>query len=249
MARRSNPLALAVLTLLDERPMHPYEMSTTLKERHKGDSIRLNYGSLYSIVEALRRGGLIDAQETSREGRRPERTVYAITPAGRVEVVDWLSDLVSTPRKEFTHFQAALSLIGALPPNEALRLLELRLHHLELTVQSRRAVRASVGDFPEIFMIEDDFELALLDAETAYVRRLVARIRSGELGGLDGWRRLHELRAKNLTPDEIDDALDREFPRSFMTSTRPETPAADPAGFEAPTDHEHPADPKRSRSD
>jgi DNA-binding PadR family transcriptional regulator len=242
MARRSNPLALAVLTLLDERPMHPYEMSTTLRERHKGDSIRLNYGSLYSVVETLRRGGLIDAQETTREGRRPERTVYAITPTGQIELVDWLSDLVSTPRKEFTHFQAALSLLGALPPHEAVRLLELRLHHLEITLDSRRAVRTSVGDFPEIFMIEDDFELSLLDAETAYVRRLVARIRSGELGGLDGWRRLHELRAKDLSPDEIDDALDREFPRSFMTAPRPETPAAEPAGLASP------ADPKGSAS-
>jgi DNA-binding PadR family transcriptional regulator len=236
MARRTNPLALAVLTLLDERPMHPYEMSTTLRERHKGDSIRLNYGSLYSVVETLRRGGLIEAQETTREGRRPERTVYAVTPAGRIELVDWLSDLVSTPRKEFTHFQAALSLIGAIPPHEALRLLELRLHHLQLTLESRRAVRASVGDFPEIFMIEDDFEFALLDAETSYVRRLVGRIRSGELGGLGAWRRLHELRAKDLTPDEIDETLDREFPRTFMSATRPEVSAADPAGLVDPTE-------------
>ena len=39
----SNPLALAVLACLWERPMYPYEMTTTLRERGKEDSIRLNF--------------------------------------------------------------------------------------------------------------------------------------------------------------------------------------------------------------
>jgi len=213
MARRSsNPLALAVLTLLDERPMHPYEMSTTLRERRKGDSIRLNYGSLYAVVESMRRTGVIEAVETSRSGRRPERTVYAITPAGRTQLVDWLSELISTPSKEFTRFEAALSLLGALPPDEALRLLELRLQTQRLDLQSRRALRDSIGDFPEIFLIEDDYELALLGAELGFLERLVGRLRTGELGGLKGWCRLHELRAQDLSPAEIDAALAAEFP-------------------------------------
>ena len=55
MTRRrvSNPLALAVLACLTERPMHPYEISTTLRTRGKEQSIKLNYGSLYAVVEAL----------------------------------------------------------------------------------------------------------------------------------------------------------------------------------------------------
>lgn len=223
MARRSsNPLALAVLTLLDERPMHPYEMSTTLRERRKGDSIRLNYGSLYSVVESLRRNGLIEAHETTRDGRRPERTVYAITAPGRAELADWLSDLVSTPKKEFTQFEAALSLIGALPPDQALRLLEVRSQTLQVQLHSQRVMRESVGDFPEIFLIEGDYGMALLEAEVAFVRRLVARMRTGELGGVDAWRRLHELRRDGLAPEEIDQTLEKEFPQSFMSGTLPE---------------------------
>src|SRR5262249_39753389 len=49
----SNPLALAVLALLFERPMHPYEMGVILKQRHKEDSIKLRYGSLYTVIELL----------------------------------------------------------------------------------------------------------------------------------------------------------------------------------------------------
>src|SRR5688500_7230899 len=106
----ANPLALAVLALLAYKPMHPYEMSSTLRERAKEQSIKLNYGSLYSVVDSLVWHKLIDVQETVREGRRPERTIYAITVPGRIELVDWLSELLSIPVKEYLQFEAALSL-------------------------------------------------------------------------------------------------------------------------------------------
>ena len=94
MARnRSNPLALAVLICLYERSMHPYEVATTLRQRHKDDSVRLNYGSLYAVAGSLERRGLIAAEGTARAGRLPERTVYRITDAGRLEAHDWLADL------------------------------------------------------------------------------------------------------------------------------------------------------------
>ena len=136
MAKRkmSNPLALAVLSLLIERPMHPYEMSSTMRERVKEESIKLNYGSLYSVVDSLVKHGLIEVHETVREGRRPERTVYAITDAGRTELVDWLSELLSIPVKEFTQFEAALSLMACLPPDEVSRLLHTRRNRLEAEI-------------------------------------------------------------------------------------------------------------------
>jgi DNA-binding PadR family transcriptional regulator len=74
--RRSNPLALAVLVLLYERPMHPHEMAATLRERHKEESIKLRYGSLYTVIGILESAELIRAKKTSRQGNRPERTVY-----------------------------------------------------------------------------------------------------------------------------------------------------------------------------
>ena len=83
--RPGNPLALAVLALLFERHMHPYEMAATLKQRHKHESIKLRYGSLYTVIDALLARGYIAAQETTRDGRRPERTVYALTEAGNDE--------------------------------------------------------------------------------------------------------------------------------------------------------------------
>ncbi len=118
--RRGNPLALAVLACLTERPMHPYEMAATMRTRGQDASIRLNYGSLYGVVETLLKRGLIEEQEVVREGRRPERTVYRITDDGRTEVDEWMAELLGTSAKEFPQFEAGLSLMGVLPPDRVL---------------------------------------------------------------------------------------------------------------------------------
>src|SRR5258708_37356005 len=109
MTRRkvNNPLALAVLACLFERPMHPYEIASTLRERGKDQSIKLNYGSLYTVVDALQQHRLIVAHETEREGRRPERTISRLTHAGPRELIDWVIALLTTPANEFTRFAAA----------------------------------------------------------------------------------------------------------------------------------------------
>ena len=111
---RSNPLALAVLICLAERPMHPYEVATMLRQRQKHESVRLNYGSLYAVVASLEKRGLITPQETRRSGRLPERTVYWITDAGRIEVHDWLTDLLSTPGQGLHQFRSG-SVVPARP--------------------------------------------------------------------------------------------------------------------------------------
>jgi DNA-binding PadR family transcriptional regulator len=209
-------LALAVLVLLTERPMHPYEMSTTLRERHKEDSIKLNYGTLYSVVASLQKYGLIAVQETVREGNRPERTIYAITEAGREKMAGWLSGLISTPAREFTGFEAALSLMAALPPDEVARLLDIRLSSLQAKLRSLKAVLGGLGpSFPRIFTIEVEFQNALLAAETDFVRSLLHELKTDQLSGAKFWRRMHELRATNASPQQIDEALRAEFAADF----------------------------------
>jgi DNA-binding PadR family transcriptional regulator len=211
--RLSNPLALAVLVLLIERPMHPYEMSTTLHERRKQDNIKLNFGSLYSVVASLEKRGLVEVADVEQEGNRPVRTIYRVTPEGEETAIAWLSDLVALPRKEYLAFEAALSLIGALAPNEAARLLELRLRNLEVERSADDGVRAAIPPgFPRVFLIESDYLRALREAEITFVRELVAEMAAGEVGGMDTWRRMHELRAEGRTPDEIGAQLAAEFP-------------------------------------
>lgn len=216
-SRPSNPLALAVLVLLYERPMHPYQMSATLKERRKEDSIKINYGSLYSVVESLTKHGLIEARESAREGNRPERTIYAITGDGEREMISWLSTLLSDPVKEYPQFEAALSLMMALRPEQATELLERRLVNQRAALDTCRdqVNRAYAIGMPRVFGVEHEFEVALLAAEVDFLARLLDDIRDGSFSGLAGWQRMHELRAEGMTRDEIEQTLFTEFKEDF----------------------------------
>jgi DNA-binding PadR family transcriptional regulator len=202
MTRRkiSNPLALAVLACLYERPMHPYEMATTLRARHKDQSVKLNYGSLYSVVEALQRAGLIETQETTREGRRPQRTIYRVTDTGIHELLDWLGELVSTPVKEYTQFEAGLSFLPVLAPAEALTLLGTRVTRLDMELTGRRSVHARLEEqVPRLFSVEYEYKTMLLEAELAWLRRLIVDIESGALGGSEFWAEIHS----GETPESV----------------------------------------------
>jgi DNA-binding PadR family transcriptional regulator len=212
----SNPLALAVLALLFERPMHPYEMAATLKQRRKEDSIKLRYGSLYTVIDLLLARDLITARETQRAGRRPERTVYALTVPGYDALRDWMRDLLRDPVKEYPQFEAGLCLLPVLPPAEAVALLRERALRLTGTAAQMQAQIAEVlgqdlatvagtqpmppglagQKFPPLFLVEAEYRLALIKTELAFVSELVRRIVEEGWGPVGLWRDVQAAAAK-----------------------------------------------------
>ncbi|MEQ4723336.1 MULTISPECIES: PadR family transcriptional regulator [unclassified Nonomuraea] len=171
----TNPLALAVLAELMVEPMHPYEIGRRLKGHDTDQSIKYNQGSLYMVVKQLTKAGFIASQETVRDTLRPERTVYALTEKGRHELFDWLSDLVAQPVNDYPQFGVALSLMSVLPPAESVRLLTQRLERLNNQAEQIRKSRHSAGNDGVlwVFLIDDDFRLALLEAERQFVAELI----------------------------------------------------------------------------
>src|SRR5215218_5029444 len=175
------------MAFLYERPMHAYEMVTLMRERGKHESVRLRYSSLYSVVSAMEREGLISPRETVREGKRPERTIYEITDAGREEFLAWLRELLREPVKEYTQFAAGLSFLPGLPPEEATALLEERVGRLEIETGEMRSQIDDAREqykLPRLFVVESEHELMLREAELGWVRGLIEDMRAGELGSL-----------------------------------------------------------------
>jgi DNA-binding PadR family transcriptional regulator len=185
---------MAVLVSLYERPMHPYEVAQTLRERAKQESVRLNYGSLYAVVDSLEKRGMIKATETVRKGKRPERTVYEITDEGSREMVDWLTELIAVPIKEYPQFMAGLSFLAALHPDDALRALRERAEVLAIKLAglSGSIKAASAAGLARLFELEAEYEEGQLAAELRFVKKLINDIETKALGGIDMWTAFHD---------------------------------------------------------
>jgi DNA-binding PadR family transcriptional regulator len=170
-----NPLALAVLAELLLGPQHPYEIGRRLKEHGKDRNIKYNRGSLYMVVEQLRKAGFVSGQETVRDTPRPERTVYALTDAGREEFYAWMRELVAEPVHEYPQFGVALSLLSVIAPAEAAELLRRRLTALaEEAGEIRATVKAAAdGGLLWVFLVEEEYRLALVEAESRFVTGLI----------------------------------------------------------------------------
>lgn len=200
--RSLTPLAVAVLNLLVERPMHPYEMRVLMRDRGHQRVVRLTGPSVYDTIERLCGLGLAKAGETNREGRRPERTIYRITPAGRSAIREWVRDALTEPIPEYPRFAVALAFAAAIVVpdgvapteltaeaveagrREVISLLEQRARGLEAEIAANGArIEAALArpNLPRIFLIEDEYRQAMRHAELDWVRQLASDIQHGDV--------------------------------------------------------------------
>jgi DNA-binding PadR family transcriptional regulator len=206
-----NLMALAVLSTVIQKPMHRYEIASVMRARGKDQDMDIKWGSLYTVVQNLAKHGFLEVVGTSRQGARPERTVYQITEAGRQEMLDWTRELLSTPEPEHPKFAAGLSAQAILSPDEVVTLLGMRLGRLEESIAARRAaITEHLKEVPRLFLVEDEFAVAMVEAEADWVRALLAELTSETFPDLTTWRAIHggdmppeliELSERGLTGD------------------------------------------------
>jgi len=173
---------IAVLALLREAPMHPYQMQRLLKQRHKDELLVLKRGSLYHAINRLLDAGLIAAGKVERDGKRPERTTYRITPEGRAALKRMLEQMIAVPRRESSEFMAALSFLPHLEPAGAIAKLTERAQRLEEETGSHSAdLKAAAQHVPRLHLIESEYLIAMQRAELKWVRQLLSELTSREL--------------------------------------------------------------------
>ncbi|BDH58819.1 hypothetical protein MTP03_37580 [Tsukamurella sp. PLM1] len=148
MGRALSPLAIAALALLIERDMHPYEMFTTMVERHEELVVKLRAGSLYHAVKRLADDALVVAVGTERDGNRPERTTYAITERGRERLRSTVAGMLAGPTEEYPQFPLAIAEAHNLDRGLVLDLLRSRLAQLEAQLVAMRDGLARLSDGP-----------------------------------------------------------------------------------------------------
>jgi DNA-binding PadR family transcriptional regulator len=202
----ANLMALAVLATVAQRPMHRYQMASVMRARGKDRDMDIKWGSLYTVVQNLEKNGYLEPIGVTRHGARPERTVYRITDAGRDELVAWTRELIAEPEAEHTRFVAGLSVLAVLTPQDVIDLLRRRLERLTRSVVERTAQLEEASDVPRLFLIEDEYRIAMTRAEADWTRSLLDELSAGTFPNLDAWRSWHET---GYIPTEFTELAER----------------------------------------
>ncbi|MBJ7604241.1 MAG: PadR family transcriptional regulator [Candidatus Dormibacteraeota bacterium] len=183
-------LGLAVMGLLHESPMHPYEVVGHMRRRHLDQHIKLNFGSLYHTFDKLERQGLVEAREVNREGRRPERTVYRLTPDGRRRFAERLVRMLRQPEAVYSDFEGALAFLYRLPKEQVVDILRQRADALDAEWGETGAQLKWLTDsgLSRLSVVEMEFGQDRRQSQAGWCRRLAAEIESGELEWSAGWK-------------------------------------------------------------
>jgi hypothetical protein len=93
-----------------------------------------------------------------------------------------MHDMLATPSKDFPEFPAALAFLPLLEPGDAAAQLEARAAGLERELARLADGLAATADFlPRIFVIEDEYRVALVRTELGWVTSLAGELRDGRL--------------------------------------------------------------------
>lgn len=179
--------AVVVLAVLDRRPMHPYQVHQTLVRHGDTRLLKVSLGSVYHGVERLERDGLVEAMSTEREGRRPERTTYRITAAGRTVLRTRVRSLLGDDHPAYPLFSVGLAEAPTLDRDTVLAELERRREreagHLAALAASHDG--AVAHGLPRRYLLDVDHDRAMLEQEVAWLDRTITDLRTGELSWSD----------------------------------------------------------------
>lgn len=195
---KSSSLGLIVLWQLFQGPMHVYRMQKMFETQGKDRVVNLrSRASLYQTLERLERHGLVEVHETRRAEGYPDRVVYAITDAGRDVARQWLREMLHDTEGEYPEFIAALSILFGLEPDDARAELELRAEKLQAALDAtERGLAAADTGLPRLFLLEEEYRKAMLEAELSWLGGVVDDLREGRLTWSEEW--LRELADKFL---------------------------------------------------
>jgi DNA-binding PadR family transcriptional regulator len=183
MSAQLTPLAIAALGLLNERPMHPYEMYQLLITRTEDRLVKVRPGSLYHTIDRMTLEGHIEPVGTDREGNRPERTTYRITESGQLALSERITEIIASPVNEYPEFPLGVAEAHNLSKGVLVELLGRRrvqlISDLDRLSGGLTDVRAKA--VPQKFWLDITYQKAMVSAEIAWLDGLVKDLESGTL--------------------------------------------------------------------
>lgn len=168
---------LAILSLIHEKPCHGYEIEQVIEERGMRDWTEVGFSSIYYLLKKLEKSGSIESQLEPESGQGPARRVYHITPAGRAAWREGVLELLANPRPVYDPFQLGLSNLPGLAPGEVLAALQQYRDRLaERRDYVQRRWHRDNAPLPDHVDAMFDLSMTLIEAELAWIERLIQRL-------------------------------------------------------------------------
>ena len=132
-----------VLALLAKEPSHGYQLRARLGQALGPVGDAMNAGQIYVTLARLEKASLVTCEHSAGLPDRPDRKIYALTPAGQQRVADWLAE-VSWPRPDMAEFH--LKLVAAAAARLADPIAIIDAQRRELLRRLRDAQRAAMAE-------------------------------------------------------------------------------------------------------
>jgi len=175
---------LVILGLLRQRPLYGYEIKGIIEE-HMSDWTSIAFGSIYFALDKLAEEGFVEKAEVEQSGKRPSRSVYQITDAGRDEFLRLLRAGWQQFEREFFQLDVCLFFLDSLPLHEVIKYLKTRRDALRAAleyVQSHREEQLVAPEVPPHAAAIFDHTILHTQAELQWVTNLLKRLESDQNG-------------------------------------------------------------------
>jgi DNA-binding PadR family transcriptional regulator len=175
---------MVILGLLRERPLYGYELKHIIEE-HMGDWTSIAFGSIYFALEKLTKEKFIEKTGVERKGKRPSRSVYQITRAGRAEFLRLLREGWQNFEQQYFDLDLCLLFLKDLPTQEVIGYLRRRqgiLREILDHLKSHREEQLALLEVPKHAAAIFDHSTLHVQAELAWVNDLLKKMEGGEYG-------------------------------------------------------------------
>lgn len=177
-------LELAILGLLQEAPMHGYEVRKELATKLGTIRAAISYGTLYPTLRRLHTAGWIsetapDSTATPALASRRSRVVYKITAEGKERFADLLAQ-AGPETYDDAGFGVHFAFFARTDRATRLRILEGRRRRIEERREGLREVLARAADRLDAYTLElQRHGLEACEREVRWLEELITNERSG----------------------------------------------------------------------
>jgi DNA-binding PadR family transcriptional regulator len=170
---------LVVLGLLNQKPMHGYQLHQEIERTRMEIWAEVNLSSIYSTLNRLEQNKMVRAKK-ERPGKMPERSVYYIAKSGREKLARLLEQVLSDKRIRPADLMLGIFFIKGLPKRKALDCLKSKVEVMDKLLQSLVKAEKDIGrdsPFPWAFFMRGTIDhlktgITRIDDLTKYIKRM-----------------------------------------------------------------------------